>query len=281
MSRQVTIFGAAGFIGQHLYSRLSAKGEKVFAVTRQNWPEIGSYLGDVIFAIGMNANFRGRPFETYEAHIDRLRQVLTQYKFKSLLYVSSTRVYLGAASTHEFAPLMVQPTQMDQIFNISKLAGEALCLSVGEPVIRIARLSNVYGANDRSDVFLTSVLREAIQTGSVLFRTAPNSAKDYIHIDDAIQALIQISSEGHQPIYNIASGYNTSNQEIAAQLENLGVSCRFAENAPEISFEPINTRALQESLGLRPAQLVNILPNVFMAMKASFKRSALNHHSNQ
>ena len=273
MSERFTVFGAAGFLGRHLCSALERQGHRVLALGRDNWPARDAELGHIVFTIGMNANFRGRPFETYDAHIDRLREVLTRYRFSSLLYVSSTRVYLGASSTREYEPLTVQPALADQTFNISKLAGEALCLSSQKPSVRVARLSNAYGADDRSDVFLAAVLREAIKTGSVTFHTAPASSKDYIHIDCAANALVMIALQGRQTIYNVASGINTTNQQIASALTALGVGTRFAESAPQISFPIIDTSALQ-SLGFRPTALGDAFGGVFEGMKRNLMQSA-------
>lgn len=273
MSQGFTVFGAAGFLGRAVCRLLLAQGHTVRTVGRNDWPEAGSDLGHAIFTVGMNANFRGRPFETYDAHIERLRQVLQGYRFSSLLYVSSTRVYLGAASTDEYAALSVSPAQADQTFNISKLAGEALCLSLGQPTIRVARVSNLYGEDDSSTVFLTDVMREAIRTGAVTFRTAPASAKDYLHVDDAALALMAIALDGRQTIYNVASGENTSNAAIADLLDELGVSCSFEPGAPEIAFAPIDTTALQ-ALGLRTQPLTARLPIVYAGLKARLTESA-------
>ena len=277
MSAPFCVFGAAGYLGRHLCRELTSQGHSFKAVTRENWPEPGADLGNVIFTIGMNANFRGRPFETYDAHIGRLTHVLTRYRFRSLLYVSSTRVYLGAGSTREGAPLVVVPTLPDQIFNISKLAGEALCLSQDDAAFRIARLSNVYGEDDRSEVFLTAVFREALETGSVTFHTAPTSSKDYIHIDDAARALITIARAGTERIYNLAAGENTTNTEIARLLSAAGISCRFAPNAPSVRFPEIETSHLR-ALGIRPARLSDLLPTVFQGMAAGLRKSASYRH---
>ena len=273
MRQSFTVFGAAGFLGRSLCRDLSGRGYEVTALGRDNWPMPGHNLGHAIFTIGMNANFRGRPFETYDAHIDRLRQVLHDYRFDSLLYVSSTRVYLGASLTEEYTSLSVAPAAPDHIFNISKLAGEALCLSQGNPAIRIARVSNLYGEDDVSNVFLTDVLREAVLTEAVTFHTAAASEKDYLHVGDAASALAAIALAGRQSIYNVASGQNTSNGEIAAQLEAFGVACRFEPGAPEIRFPVIDTQALR-ALGFSPRSLGDMLPIVFHDFKSRATESA-------
>lgn len=263
----IAVFGANGFLGRNLCRHLVEHDRDVVALTRSDWPSPGANLGHVIFTIGMNANFRGRPFETYDAHIDQLKRILTEYSFASLLYISSTRVYLGAGDTHESSSLLVSPLHPDQIFNISKLAGEALCISMRNPRVRIARVSNIYGAGDTSDVFLTAVMREAAATGAVTFHTAEASAKDYIHIDDVVPALLAIVERGSQAIYNVASGQNTCNRNIADLLEQAGIECRFAAGAPTISFPQIEISALK-TLGARIRPVAECLPDVFSAVRS-------------
>ena len=91
----------------------------------------------------------------------------------SLLYLSTTRVYRNALETTESATLQVSPTDPDDVYNITKLAGEALCLSLPNPTTRVARLSNVIGAGAQSDSFLASVMRDA-REGAVTIRGAPD-----------------------------------------------------------------------------------------------------------
>ena len=55
----------------------------------------------MIYAIGVTADFRTRPFETMEAHVSVLCEILRDARLDSLTYLSSTRLYGGAASTGE------------------------------------------------------------------------------------------------------------------------------------------------------------------------------------
>ncbi len=258
-----TIFGAGGLIGSRLMERLKAERHEVHAVHRDTWPEPGRDLGHVIFAIGLTADFRGRPLETTALHVNRLHDVLSRYSFASLLYLSTTRVYRGAAGTGEEADLVARPTVNDDIYNLTKMTGESLCLALPAPTIRVARLSNVYSARDRSEVFLASVLRDAVADGAVTLRTAPSSSKDYIHLDDAVSLLAHIALTGKERIYNVASGINVSNETIARTLRELGVTVSFQPDAPEASFPPIDIDRIRNEFQFKPRNLETTLPAVF------------------
>src|SRR5580704_13059050 len=106
-AKQFTVFGASGFVGARLAQHLKNATHPVNAVTRSNAPPHGADLGHVIYAIGITADFRNRPFDTVAAHVGRLAEVLQNYKFDSFLYLSSTRIYRGAASTREEAEICI------------------------------------------------------------------------------------------------------------------------------------------------------------------------------
>lgn len=249
-----TVLGAGGFIGSQLAHALKDKdGADVYAPIRQSKGDIideiiDRDLGHVFYCIGLTANFRERPYDTVEAHVCLLRRLLERGRFESLTYLSSTRVYEGAATTNESAILQVSPGNPGHLYNLSKLMGESLCLTSGL-IARVARLSNVFGCAMPLQNFISQVLKEAADTGRVRFLTAPQSVKDYVSVADVIRWLPQIALHGVHPIYNVASGENTSNAEIALLLEQKGIAVSFAENAPEWSFPVIDASRLEQEFG--------------------------------
>lgn len=249
-----TVLGASGFIGSQLTAALESEGGSVYAPSlRRGGVDISDEvlereLGHVFYCIGLTANFRNRPFDTVEAHVCLLRRILEKARFESLTFLSSTRVYEGCAATHESAVLQVSPANPGHLYNLSKLMGESLCLSSGRKA-KVVRLSNVFGAGGRQDNFMTQVMKEAADTGMVKFLTAPESSKDYVSVQDVVRWLPQIALHGAHFIYNVASGNNTSNADIASLLERKGVAASFAAGAPEWSFPVIDTSRLVQEFG--------------------------------
>ena len=252
MSR-FSIFGASGFIGARLVAHLRQQGHEVAAFGRDDLPASGAALGHAIYCIGLTANFRSNLTGTARAHVGLLADTLDAYRFESFLYLSSTRVYAGNASTSEDAPLLVQPNSADQVYNISKLAGEALCLAQAGPDHRVVRLSNVMGHGDAPVNFLPSLLDEARSTGKLVVRTSPQSSKDYVDIDDVCRMIERIVLSGKRRLYNVASGINTSNQKIAELIErHLGCSVAFAPGAPDVRFPPIDITLIRKEFAFSP-----------------------------
>lgn len=264
-----TIIGANGFIGRHLHQRLCDLGWQCYLPMRQA-PELASHeLGHVFYCAGLTADFRQRPFATVEAHVQYLAFILEHGHFHSLTYLSSTRVYAGAQNTHESASLQVRPENPSDLYNLSKLMGESLCLNAGvgsasqtKPMINVVRLSNVFGAGMPASNFLAEILAEAKANKSVVFRTSGESEKDYIAVSDVVNYLPQIALAGRGGIINLASGKNRSHRELASCLEAAGITCSFEKNAPTVSFPIIDIQKLRAQFGDVRHDVLDALPHI-------------------
>lgn len=262
-----TIFGASGFIGSNLKEYLTSEKYQVNAPDRGFLTAIENQkqtenLGHVIYCIGMTANFRANFTGTIDSHITLLNQLIKSCQFESITYLSSTRVYEGASHTAEDGMLQVNPALTGQIYNISKLAAESLCLSAS-PKAKIIRLSNVYGQDSKSKNFLSSVLQQSASEGQVTFQTSPSSSKDFVSINDVVKLTHLISLEGKSAIYNLASGENTENRLISDFLISRQVITQYEQNAPEWKFEPIDNQKIKSEFGVSLERLENNLPSLY------------------
>jgi nucleoside-diphosphate-sugar epimerase len=254
------VLGASGVIGRHLVAQLRAAGETVFTPERGETAIYEKPLGHVIYAIGLTADFRQRPFDTVQAHVSLLAEVLQRADFESLLYLSSTRVYARASEGREDAWLPVQSQDPSDLYNLSKLMGESLCLHGGRKDVRIARLSNVVGGEDAdSDNFVPSLVRAA-RAGRIVLRTAPDSAKDYIHIDDVVTLLQRIATRGRERLYNVASGVQTTHAQWMERLaERTGCVLEVVPGAPLVSFASIDISRIRTEFGFEPRPVIPAL----------------------
>ena len=266
----ITILGASGFIGSQLARKLAADGRDHRAIGRSD-PIPDENLGDVVYCIGVTADFRQRPLDAVEAHVCTLVQLLRRHQFDSLLYLSSTRVYAGDDSSSEDKPLHVNPRNAPDLYNISKAMGESIVLSCGRHA-RVARVSNVYGPDFYSDNFLPSIVRQAVSGEKLVLHTAAESAKDYISVDDVVNALIHIATRGREQIYNVATGVNVSHRELADGLRALtDCEIEFVANAPVASFPPIDIERMRSEFGFAPRSVLDDLPQLV----ESYKRAAV------
>lgn len=257
-----TLIGGHGFVGRHLQVQLRSLGWTCDVPLRDDVSLFQRDLGHVFYCAGLTADFRQRPYDTVEAHVALLSNVLQQASFLSLTYLSSTRVYAGAATTDEDVTLQVRSHVSGDLYNISKLMGESLCLN-SQRDVRVIRLSNVYGLHMPTQNFLSEVLASAAKDKCVVFRSSPQSQKDYIAVQDVVRCLPIIAQHGEAGIYNLASGCNVSNAEIASILQRQGVRCEFQNNAPDILFPTMNVAKLHALCGASHHELATDLPTLY------------------
>lgn len=258
----ITVLGATGFIGSSIVKKLKEQNVPYFAPGR-NELITKVDLGDIIYCIGLTADFRTKPFEAVDAHICKLNQVLSQCTFNSLTYLSSSRVYINSTNQVAFEEdkILVDPLNFEDLYTLTKLTGERLCLSSGKTA-RVARLSNVVGKQDSAN-FLTAVIDSIENESSVVLHQQLSSSKDYIFIDDVVDLLLEISVSGTESIYNVASGFNTSIQQIMDALsEYFDFSYSVNEGAGEVVFPVISNKKVCNEFSLIPKPFSENLKNM-------------------
>lgn len=249
-----TVLGAGGWLGGAVIGGLSADGFAVKGVDRRrmaNWLADDSPEGPVIYAVGLTADFRERPHETLEAHTCLLSKVLQRKGVSQVCYLSSTRVYANANETHETAPLQVSPHKPEDLYNLSKLMGEALVLQDKRPGLRVVRLSNVVGNGQPATTFVGSLIHDARSGDQATIAKPSESSKDYVALDDVVKMLPKIAERADFRIYNLASGENSTHGEVARFMKACGIPVGFSatDAEPEV-FAPIRVERLQDEFGI-------------------------------
>lgn len=270
---KATVFGGQGFIGQKLVERLSASGWEC-VVPRKNVGDAELRdLGQVFYCAGVTADYSRRPFDTVEAHVSLLNRVLASGSFDALVYLSSTRLYDSSPDGPglEDRPLSLDPNNPRHIFDLSKALGESLCRVAGQGRARVARLSCVYLDQTDADGFLGGLLRQLLQRmnqgalaeNPVEVDSSPEFVRDYVHLDDVLDALLLIASRGRDFIYNVASGENVSNQALFATLGE-ATGCQIKALRRDVAPRParISIAKLKQEFGWRPVPVLDKLAGI-------------------
>ena len=247
------ILGSTGWIGSFLADYLRAKGQSPLLIDRSNiddWIDSELAVDEVFYCIGLTADFRKFPYETVDAHINLLMRIIRNKRIKSLLYLSSTRVYQKSKCSSEEDLLTIDINDPGDLYNISKLMGESLVLNDSRTGFRVARISNVVGPSQPSATFIGSLLDESSINSKVIIRQHQDCAKDYIHLSEVARYLDCISHSGQFRSYNVASGYQSSHLQVAQWLRAKGVNVEFAQNPDQaIIFPPINVDRICREFG--------------------------------
>jgi nucleoside-diphosphate-sugar epimerase len=264
-----TVLGSSGFIGSHLVKHLTAIGHTVFTPTRHHEFDRQKNMGHVIYAIGMTADFRKYTFETVEAHVSHLSKVLQHTQFTSFLYLSSTRIYGQTGDGLEDSAVCVNPNDASDIYNLSKLMGESICLNVNHPHVRIARLSNVIGPHQpKSSNFLDAITSDAL-LGKIHLESHLDSSKNYVALGDVLELIPKIALHGCHKIYNIASANNTSHREFVDLLvQKFGCTVSSKPDAKVISMAQPSIQKIYNEFHFRPSGILEC----FAAASAQISR---------
>jgi nucleoside-diphosphate-sugar epimerase len=225
----VTVVGAQGFVGRRLVERLRRAGEAPWTPAK------------------------GDPFDTVAAHASLVAQILAAGRFERFVYLSSTRLYDGLPKheVDEAEPLVFDPADPRRVYDLSKALGENLTLTRAGGRGRVARLANVYDWQAGAPGFLSEWLIRARIERDLVLNSSPAVARDYIHLDDVVEALIAIAGSPGPAIVNVASGELVTNGEIAEVFEEAGWRVTFTGEAK--AAPPPNAAARRlAALGVRP-----------------------------
>ena len=260
MSR-FTVIGARGFIGGRLAAALRERGDSVYAPPRGEAELFDQDLGFVFYCAGLTGDFHVRPFDTVEAHVSFLAQVLKRGRFERLVYLSSTRVYdsLGEAGGDETDRLVFDPAAARNVYDLSKALGENLTLARSDSRGAVARLSNVFDWSAGAGGFLSDLLVQARRRKAIdLPASAPAAVRDYIHADDVVAALIAMADRRAEGVVNLASGRNLSNRELAGVFQQAGWRLTLGEDRPVTPAPRCATTRLR-GLGVAPRDPVEVI----------------------
>ena len=145
MRKKYTIFGHTGFLGTNISEYLRKKKYSVFLPPKKKYV-FKKNLENIIYCIGTD-DVLNNPLKSIDSNLKILCKVIEKNQFKSFLFISSTRVYMGNKKTKEISNINIRSEDSTFFFNLLKLTSENFCLSKKNKKIKVVRLSNLYGKN--------------------------------------------------------------------------------------------------------------------------------------
>ncbi|TMD41411.1 MAG: NAD-dependent epimerase/dehydratase family protein [Chloroflexi bacterium] len=246
MSRRVLVTGATGFVGANLVRRLLADHHDVHVLVRPQhhaWrleavrPDVQWHAADltepdavktIIERVRPEWIFNLAAHGAYSWQLEANEMIATNLTGTLLLLEACARlgflafVQAGSSSEYGFkdhAPDEAEALSPNSYYAVTKASATLLCRFLGESrqlPIRTLRLYSVYGRYEEPRRLFPTLVVHAMH-GRLPPLVNPETARDYVYVDDVCDAFIEAAdSPGQEPgaIYNIGSGVQTSLRQV-------------------------------------------------------------------
>jgi nucleoside-diphosphate-sugar epimerase len=276
-TQTILVTGGTGFIGQRFLNSLREQRVTVHAFTRRHlpdWDNITFLTCDLRDERAVSRlPPRTRPYDAVihlaaalpdsQACLDEnLTAVLNLLKVPGvkgagkMVYASTIDVY--GKTDRRTEPLREEePCTPLTEYGLSKYAGEVLlqgmCRMQAIPLF-VLRLSQVYGPGDHRPIKLIPiVLGHVVDRKPVLLFGDGSSARNYLHVDDAVRSVLACLQDVRPGIYNIGARERTTVREVLELIRTLSpipvtIENRPAPDRPEI-FSLLDVTQAREQLG--------------------------------
>lgn len=250
----IVVFGAGGFIGANLLSRLLRERQDVIGISqapRSNWrltalkvrqenlmacdineatllfPLLQEVRPRTVFMLSAyGAYSKQKEYrKTYRTNFNAVVDVLEALKplgFSALVQAGSSSEY----GLNPEAPGEDDELRPNSHYAVSKVASYYALKYYGQveelPVIHL-RLYSTYGPWEEPDRLVPQLLAHA-RRGSYPKLVHPETSRDFVHVDDVCQAFIQaalVASQHKGKSYNIGSGQKTTLRELTTEVARI------------------------------------------------------------
>ena len=219
---RILVTGGSGFIGRRLCAALRSRDDEVWAPPHQ---ELHGKLKaapklDKIFHLAARTfvpDSWKEPAAFYRANVLGTLDLLEFCRSTSapLVYVSG---YCYGIAERQPIP-ETAPLRPNNPYAFSKVAAEAACRffasSFAVP-IAIVRPFNVYGPGQRRQFLIPHLIAQALDPAEPeIVVDDPRPRRDFVHVDDLVDALCAVPVTPDANIYNVGSGRSHSVGEVA------------------------------------------------------------------
>ena len=224
------VTGAGGFVGAHLCARLAADGWEVVGTTR-NRVDLADRAATAAFARAVDpdvafllAASRASATPAERATTMAVNAGSGAWAVDAVGERCRAVVQLGSSTEYAQADGPMDentPLRPRGFFGATKAAGSlTVAATAAARGLRatVLRAFQIYGPNDHPHRLVPTVLRAA-RTGDVLPMTGPGLRRDWVHVDDVVEACLRAALADDLPpgqVLNIGTGLQTANEELVA-----------------------------------------------------------------
>jgi nucleoside-diphosphate-sugar epimerase len=230
MGKRILVTGADGFIGRRLTKKLKDMGCDVIEYTSQN----GDIASAPFNAEGVSHVFHlaamtyvplswKNPFEFYRVNVMGTENILELCR-KNLCSLTFMSSYIYGIPTHNPVP-ETHIAKPNSPYNHSKFICENLCEFYNKAFnvsTTVFRPFNVYGNGQSFNFLIPTIISQLFDENKETIEVMDlKPARDYVYIDDVIDALVLSIGKAGYNVYNIGSGESASVESIICMLIEL------------------------------------------------------------
>lgn len=264
IKNKVTVIGASGFLGSQIATSFINDGFNVHCPSRDELPALLGDLGVVVYSAGYGvcSSFDNLS-KVIEANVNVLCRILQECSYSKFIYISSTRLYMNSKESNELTNFSISSGDRRKAFNLTKILAEELCISKDNTYL--LRPSNIYGDAVNSNLFLPSIVRDAIVNKKINMFVPKTYEKDYVSVKDVVYVIKNIITKEcpDYRTYNVGSGKNTSAYEIANRIKNkIDCTIEWIPNDVKDSFPITNINKITDEFMFEPSNVLNDLDSM-------------------
>jgi len=304
------ITGAAGFLGAALANRLAWEGHQVRGLDDLSTGDSGALSPDVLFTRG-DVNDRPKlwtllqdvdcvyhlaarvsvpesvmyPREYNAVNVGgtvSLMEAMRDVGVRRVVFISSGAVY-GDQGVQPLKEAAISDPRSP--YAVSKLAAEYYVRTIGSlwgiETVSL-RVFNAYGPGQRlppsNPPVIPNFLRQATHHGTLVIHGKGMQTRDYVYVDDVVDAMVAASTAPHlnNLVINVGSGIETSIREVIRLVMDIcSTAVEIMENprsSPGVSRMCADLSLAREKLGYQPRVKLSDGLKLTLEKDARFRR---------
>jgi UDP-glucose 4-epimerase len=240
-NKRILVTGGNGYLGRNLVARLRQIQAEVFVMDKSGVEDSHTFIVDItkenevnqaiqkiqpeiVFHLAASLN-RARNFDQFE-EINAINHQGTYHLLKALngidyenfIFASSSEIYGDNPSpfVENQVPSPASP------YSLTKVYAEQLIQTYSKTYNKnyaILRIFNFFG-RDMSPQFFIPQMIETLKKNEVFEMTKGEQTRDFLYLDDVVQAMIMSAEQVTNSIFNVCSGKAISLRDLVLETKN-------------------------------------------------------------